>query len=160
MSYCFYALKCLKDLPRERMHVIYDFPIYFGFKYLNLLITGRNRQLWFLKNLRICQCGDSEPQIIIDQFMSWLYRLKILPFRTILDRFGYTGIFYYLLMSRLSLYQSPCQKKQGRAGFLLSTFPGLLLEKSGQQQPNSLPQRDGCTSPSRGAGEDIDILLI
>lgn len=45
MSYCFYTLKCLKDLPRERMRIIYDFPIYLDFKYLSLLITGRKRQL-------------------------------------------------------------------------------------------------------------------
>lgn len=49
MSYCFYVLKCLKALPRERMHVIYDFPVYFGFKYLNLLIIG-SRQLWSMKD--------------------------------------------------------------------------------------------------------------
>lgn len=52
MSYWLYALKCLKGLPRERIHVIYDFPIYFGFRYLNLLIIGRNRQLWSPKDFK------------------------------------------------------------------------------------------------------------
>lgn len=45
MSFCFYSSQCLKDLPRERMHIIYYFPMYLDIKYLNLLITGEKRQL-------------------------------------------------------------------------------------------------------------------
>lgn len=32
-----------KDLPRETMHIIYYFPIYLDFKYLNLLITEKKK---------------------------------------------------------------------------------------------------------------------